>query len=158
MSDCCEVTFSRSKSGAEVLGRLIGSAGQTIVAALYRLSSPALVSALREAGKRGVAIRLCLNDNDHYEENQAAQAALRRSGVAFRLLHGYVGAGSKMHHKFAVIDNRTAVTGSYNWTMESEERNYENLLAIYHPATVAAYAEEFEALWKEGRDPDSPAL
>jgi len=150
-----ETIFSRSTSGAEVIEELIRAATISIAAALYRLANPRLVAALGEAARRGVSIRLCLNDNDHYEENRAAQAALATSGIAYRLLQGKAGNGSKMHHKFVVLDGQTVATGSYNWTMESEERNYENLILLRAPELAIAYLREFEALWKEGSGPPS---
>jgi cardiolipin hydrolase len=152
-----EVIFTRSQSGAEALESLISAAKVSIAAALYRLANPRLVSALGRAHQRGVSMRLCLNFNDHYEENRAAQLMLRNHSIAFRLLGGRTGAGSKMHHKFAVIDGRTVAMGSYNWTMESEETNYENLVVLRSPLVAAAYADEFEALWKEGQMAESPS-
>jgi cardiolipin hydrolase len=150
-----EVIFTRSRSGAEALEELLSAARVSIVAALYRLANPRLIAALAAARQRGVSIRLCLNFNDHYEENRAAQAALRERLIAFRLLGGRKGTHSKMHHKFAVIDGRVVAMGSYNWTMESEQGNYENLLLLSSPLVAAAYSEEFEALWKEGWTPES---
>src|SRR5215469_2596398 len=103
---CCllmadsEVIFTRSVSGAETVAGLIRAATSSVAAALYRLNSPRLVSALDEAKARGVFIRICLNNNSHYEENLAAQQALRGCEIPFRLLHGRSGAASKMHHKF----------------------------------------------------------
>jgi phosphatidylserine/phosphatidylglycerophosphate/cardiolipin synthase-like enzyme len=152
-----EVFFTRSRSGAEVLENLISGARVSIVAALYRLANMRLASALGAARQRGVSTRLCLNLNDHYEENRAAQAVLRDHAIAFRLLGGRVGRGSKMHHKFVVIDGHTVAMGSYNWTMESEERNYDNLVVLRSPGAAAAYTGEFEALWREGWTPESPA-
>jgi len=149
-----EVIFTRSRSGAEALEELLSAARVSITAALYRLANPRLVAALGAAQKRGVSIRLCLNFNDHYEENRAAQAALRERSVPFRLLGGRKGTYSKMHHKFAVIDGLVVAMGSYNWTMESEQGNYENLLLLRSPLVAAAYNEEFEALWKEGWTPE----
>ena len=149
-----EVIFSRSQSGAAVIEKLIRSATESVVAALYRFNSPQLASALKDARARGASVRLCLNSNDHYEENRAARATLAGLGISFRLLWGRNGKGSKMHHKFLVIDRYTAVTGSYNWTPESETRNYENLVVLSDPRLAAAYSEEFEALWSEGRPAD----
>lgn len=148
-----EAIFNRSRSGAEALERLILSAQISIVAALYRLANARLASALGDARRRGVSVRLCLNSNDHYEENRAAQATLSSQSIAFRVMGGRTGAGSKMHHKFAVIDAHTVAVGSYNWTMESEERNYENLLVVRSPRVAAAYGGEFEELWNEARTP-----
>jgi phosphatidylserine/phosphatidylglycerophosphate/cardiolipin synthase-like enzyme len=148
-----EVIFTRLASGAEAIESLIRSATSSVVAALYRLSSPRLAAALEEAKAREVFVRICLNENDHYEENRAAQETLRGFGIPFRLLHGRSQGPSKMHHKFAVIDWQTVVTGSYNWTLESEEKNYESLVVLRERHIVVAYAEEFEALWREGRAP-----
>ena len=149
-----EVIFTRSRSGAEALEEVISGARVSIVAALYRLANPRLVAALGAARQRGVSIRLSLNFNDHYEENRAAQAALRERSIPFRLLGGRKGTHSKMHHKFAVIDGGIVAMGSYNWTVESEQGNYENLLLLRSPLVASAYSEEFEALWKEGWTPE----
>ena len=56
-----------------------------------------------------------------------------------------------MHHKFAILDGTVVVTGSYNWTLESEEQNYENVLVLREPELVKAYGPEFEALWAEAK-------
>jgi len=152
-----EMIFTRSRSGAEALENLISTAKVSIVAALYRLANARLVSALAAARQRGVSIRLCLNFNDHYEENRAAQITLRNHSIDFRLLGGRTGTGSKMHHKFAVIDGSAVAVGSYNWTMESEQANYENLLLLRSPRVAAAFAGEFEALWREGWTPGTAA-
>jgi len=152
-----EVIFTRSQSGAGALEELVSAAKVSIDAALYRLANARLVSALAAARQRGVSTRLCLNYNDHYEENRAAQAVLRKHSIAFRLVGGRKGTGSKMHHKFAVIDGRTVAVGSYNWTMESEQGNYENLVLLRSARVAAAFTGEFEALWKEGWTPDAAA-
>jgi phosphatidylserine/phosphatidylglycerophosphate/cardiolipin synthase-like enzyme len=57
-----------------------------------------------------------------------------------------------MHHKFALLDNELVLTGSYNWTLASEEQNYENLLILRDPEHIKIYREEFEALWADGED------
>jgi len=148
-----EVIFTRSRSCAEVIETLIGSAADSVQVALYRFNSPRLAAALEDARARGASVRLCLNYNDHYEENRAAQATLAGIGISFRISQGRHGSGSKMHHKFLVIDGHTVAAGSYNWTPESEERNYENLIVLRDPSLAAAYSNEFEALWNEGQAP-----
>jgi phosphatidylserine/phosphatidylglycerophosphate/cardiolipin synthase-like enzyme len=54
-----------------------------------------------------------------------------------------------MHHKFALLDRRTVLIGSYNWTLESEEQNFEGLVVLSDPEAVAVYQSEFAALWNE---------
>jgi len=152
-----QVIFTRSGSPAEVIERLIGSAVASVAAALYRLSNPRLAGALKEARQRGLSVRLVLNDNDHYEENQAARRTLKNYDIPFRIARGRAGDKSKMHHKFAVVDGRIALAGSYNWTLESEERNYENLILLREPLLVAPFVQEFDELWAEGQVPEALA-
>ena len=54
-----------------------------------------------------------------------------------------------MHHKFAIVDSQWLLTGSYNWTLESEEQNFENLILLRDRESIELYAQEFETLWAE---------
>lgn len=51
-----------------------------------------------------------------------------------------------MHHKFCVIDDKIAITGSYNWTYYAETRNVENIIISDNPEIVNGYASEFQRL------------
>ena len=52
--------------------------------------------------------------------------------------------GVTMHHKFCVIDDKTVVTGSYNWSKRARE-NYENITVIKDDFKFASqFREEFE--------------
>jgi len=147
-----EVKFSRSESVAEAIMSLLRAASCSIDAALYRLNHPLLARALEEAVERGVRIRLVV-DGNKYTEGRATQELLARAIIPFRLAYGRQGPGSKMHHKFVILDQQTVLTGSYNWTLESEDENYENLVILEEAQPVEAYTREFEALWTgEGRD------
>jgi len=52
-----------------------------------------------------------------------------------------------MHNKFAIIDNRILLTGSYNWTFSANHRNDENLMVIDDPDIITRYQNYFEKLW-----------
>lgn len=52
-----------------------------------------------------------------------------------------------MHNKFAVIDNKIVITGSYNWTASAGERNDENLLVIDDKNIIEKYQNQFSNLW-----------
>ena len=65
---------------------------------------------------------------------------------------GYIGkleGGSKdkfMHHKFCIIDNKTVVTGSYNWSFKAR-RNDENILVINNePHIVEQFSKKFHEI------------
>jgi phosphatidylserine/phosphatidylglycerophosphate/cardiolipin synthase-like enzyme len=57
-----------------------------------------------------------------------------------------------MHHKVYIIDDRTVIAGSYNFTASAEEDNDENLLIIDDPALAAAYTEEFNRVFDYARN------
>ncbi len=141
--------MAREGSVADVLQRLIEQTATSLDAALYRFDNPRLARALQEAAQRGVRIRL-LADRNKYEETAVTRDLLAKACVPFRLLYGRQGRGSKMHHKFSILDNHTVVAGSYNWTLESEKQNYDHLLVLREPTLLEAYRREFEALWEVG--------
>lgn len=146
-----EVFFSRAGSVADVIERSIGEAAASLEAALYRFNNPRLARVLEAARARGVSARL-LMDQNKYEESQATRELLAKHHLTFRLMYGLKGRGTKMHHKFCILDGRAVLTGSYNWTLESENQNYENLVILRAPEIVDAYRREFEMLWAEAHE------
>jgi phosphatidylserine/phosphatidylglycerophosphate/cardiolipin synthase-like enzyme len=54
--------------------------------------------------------------------------------------------GDKLHHKFALIDNRTVIMGSHNWSAAANHNNDENLLIIRNPTVAAHFRREFDRL------------
>jgi len=52
-----------------------------------------------------------------------------------------------MHNKFAIIDNRILLTGSYNWTFSANNRNDENLMVIDDPELIEIFQNQFINLW-----------
>src|SRR5208337_2091857 len=113
-----DVKFARSESVADAITSLLHGASNSIDAALYRFNHPGLAHALEEAAERGVRIRL-LVDGNKYKESRTTQELLSGAIIPFRLAFGRQGRGSKMHHKFVILDQQTVLTGSYNWTLES---------------------------------------
>jgi phosphatidylserine/phosphatidylglycerophosphate/cardiolipin synthase-like enzyme len=141
-----EIKFARSESVADVILSQLHDARRSLDGALYRFNHPALAQAMEEAAERGVHVRL-LVDGNKYKESRTTQELLSGTMFPFRLAFGRQGRGSKMHHKFVIVDQRKVLTGSYNWTLESEDENQENLMILEDSYSVGAYAHEFDALW-----------
>ena len=54
-----------------------------------------------------------------------------------------------MHHKVIIIDEKTVITGSYNFSRNAETNNSENLLIIKKNKDIGeAYMEEFNRLYR----------
>ncbi len=58
------------------------------------------------------------------------------------------GSFNKLHHKLAVIDNRTVITGSFNWSPSAAHQNDEVLLVIESPLLAAHFTREMNRLWR----------
>ena len=56
----------------------------------------------------------------------------------------YSDINDMVHHKFCIIDNKTVITGSYNWTYYAENRNWENIVILEDSEIVQGYIQEFE--------------
>lgn len=78
----------------------------------------------------------------------------KREGVNFQELINkkgffyYSDIENMVHHKFCIIDEKTVITGSYNWTYYAENRNWENIVVLNNIVTSKAYIKEFEKLIK----------
>ena len=66
--------------------------------------------------------------------------------------------GDKLHHKFAVIDNKTVITGSFNWSPAAAHTNDETLLVIDSPKLAAHFSREMDRLWQAATLGMTPGL
>jgi len=141
-----ETLFTSEGSVASVIEDLLQQARASVDVAVYRITNPRLARALGEARSRGLQVRL-LVDRNKYEKNASTRELLAENSVPFHAIYGRKKKGSKLHHKFAVLDGHVLLTGSYNWTIESEEQNYDHMLIIRDRKLVLAYQHEFDRLW-----------
>jgi phosphatidylserine/phosphatidylglycerophosphate/cardiolipin synthase-like enzyme len=65
-------------------------------------------------------------------------------------LRGIPGVPDLMHHKYAVRDGAAVLTGSTNWTTDSWTKQENLFVEAASPAIAAAYARNFEQLWRRG--------
>ncbi|HVG94736.1 MAG TPA: phospholipase D-like domain-containing protein [Planctomycetota bacterium] len=142
--------FSPRGGVEDLLVDALGRAKRTIDVAIFSLYSQRVVDALIAAAERGVAVRVAA------DASQAARSqpvlALSKSGVKLRLSGGRGGMGV-MHHKYAVVDGALLMTGSYNFSANAEQFNFENDLFTTLPGEVAAYGAQFAAVWKQAHKP-----
>ena len=55
--------------------------------------------------------------------------------------------GDKLLHKFAVIDNKKVITGSFNWSPSAAHTNDETLLVIHSSQLAQHFTREMDRLW-----------
>ncbi|MDJ0799998.1 MAG: DUF655 domain-containing protein [Calothrix sp. MO_167.B12] len=59
--------------------------------------------------------------------------------------------GDLLHHKFAIVDQNTVITGSHNWSTIANHNNDETLLVIENPVVAAHYQREWERLYEDAQ-------
>jgi len=141
--------FSPKDTTLKSIVDVVDAAKETIDIACFVFSSREVGEAVLAAHKRGVKVRVLL---DNVFSSPAATASwkyvpfneLKRAGVSCK----YDDEASKLHHKFVVVDRKVVITGSFNLSASAAADNDENLLIVESAAVAKQYSGEFERLWK----------
>ncbi len=128
--------------GPRILELLAAAQRSIILETPYLVMSHRLKHVLRTARSRGISV--CILTNSLETNNQLwAHAAyadqrrwMRRHGIELHELKG----GDHLHAKAAVIDDATAIIGSYNFDPLSEKINSEVAILVHDPAVSAGLA------------------
>jgi len=141
-----QVYFSPNGGCQHAVVDEIKKASESIDIAMYYLSSREIAQALVKALERNVRVRIVLDQGQEIESASKSGYFIKH-GFEIRYHLGF----GLMHNKFAIIDGRSLITGSFNWTLTAEERNEENLLIISDEETIRKYEERFNYLWNTSR-------
>jgi hypothetical protein len=137
-----EVYFSLSDNPQKEIIKNINQAESFINIAMYIFTDREIALPLVKAQERGVKVRLYL-DKDQVDYQYSQSRFLVQNGIEARIsTNNYI-----MHNKFAIIDNRILLTGSYNWTFSANNRNDENLMVIDYPEIIKIFQNQFINLW-----------
>ena len=129
-----------------LLIREIDAAEEELLIAIYSITRKNITAALARAAGRGVKVRLKYDARScEWPGMKTAIGYLRNRDVEC-LAITMTGKYGKMHHKFAVIDQKRVVTGSYNFTTTGSIANYENLVLLESGRVARAFKKEFEAI------------
>lgn len=125
----------------------IDGARTSLDIALHSFTDDQLGDVVARAARRGVRVRVILSAGQdkvlggEYEKLTSADIEVV-----------VVGARALFNHRFAVIDERIVITGSYDWSDYSNESRYDDLLYISCPAgstTAQQFTAEFVRLWQK---------
>ena len=140
-----EAGFSPRGSSLDIILKCINGAERSILVAAYSFTSKPISTALLEAHKRGVAVRV-VADKTGNSSRYSAVTFLANHGVPVRVNSRY----AIFHHKFMVIDGRHLETGSFNYSAAAVNKNAENVLILRDVQEIAGiYGREWEKLWNE---------
>ncbi len=134
---------------------LINMSQNNISIAAYNFDSPSIVSALLNAANRGVRIRIIVDSDywntllDYLDGNPNIEV------INDRKTKGYIKNSRQHHNKFMIFDYGfpsgvwdTILTGSFNFSQESQYKAYNNIVverSNYNLASI--YIQEFNESW-----------
>jgi phosphatidylserine/phosphatidylglycerophosphate/cardiolipin synthase-like enzyme len=161
-----EQTWSYSTSG--LIGKTIDSATKSVDLALFVFSAQELADILQYKQEQGIMIKGIFDPgfaHRYYSEmldllgvtlysqyshcqpeanNHPWLNPLDTVGIA------QVNSGDKLHHKFAVIDDATVISGSHNWSEAANSQNDEAVIIINNAKVAQHFVQEFQRLYSSG--------
>jgi len=144
-----EVYFSLYDDPESIIIKNIDDAKEFISIAMYTFTDREIAQAIIRAKDRGVDIKIYLDRSQVNAEYSKSRYFVNNGIEGIRISsNNYI-----MHNKFAVIDNKIVITGSYNWTASAGERSDENLLVIDDKNIIEKYQNQFNNLWNNKYSP-----
>jgi phosphatidylserine/phosphatidylglycerophosphate/cardiolipin synthase-like enzyme len=152
-----------SFSANGLIGQVLNNANNSIDLALFVFSDQNLADILQDKQQQGIKINALIDREfifRYYSE------ALDMLGIAMVNKCQYeannnpwnntiqtVGTanletGDKLHHKIALIDNNTIITGSQNWSAAANYLNDETVLIIENETVAKHFQQEFARLYQ----------
>jgi len=144
-------TYFTKKNGDldEILIKEINGTQKTLNIAIYSLTKENIADAILEAKKRGVDVKVI---TDKLESKSKFQKAildkLKTNSIPVKI-NSHAGL---MHLKLSIVDDKTVLGGSYNYTANATKENDENLIVMRNSNIVSDYSTEFNAMWSNTSD------
>ena len=136
--------FSPGESCRNTIVQQLEHATTKLRICVFTISDDRITEAIVQAHRKGVDVRV-LTDNDKSLDLGSDIERLAREKISIRMDN----TSNHMHHKFMVTDDKTLITGSYNWTVSAARYNHENILLTEEPGAVKVFLHQFERLWGE---------
>jgi PLD-like domain/Lamin Tail Domain len=122
----------------------IDRAQSTLDLAIYSFTSDEIRNALARARTRGVTIRIIA---DTSQANGQGSEIANLESMGFNLKRSSGDSGGIMHNKYMIVDSSLLLTGSYNWSANAEDNNFENAVFIQASPLVQNYISDFNRIW-----------
>lgn len=137
-----EVLFSPKGGCTARIAAEIRAARKTIRGQFYSFTNAILLAELLEArDKRGVDVKLIL-DKSHARpvHSKMVEALVARDVTTLIDMKHAIS-----HNKVWLIDNKVALSGSFNPTVQAEESNAENLLILRQAYIITEFNKNWDA-------------
>ncbi|WP_438446486.1 phospholipase D-like domain-containing protein [Gorillibacterium sp. sgz5001074] len=142
-----ETAFTQSGQKPEqLLIQVYKSAKSTLDIAISAINHEEIVAAILDARIRGVQVRVI---TDRTESANAAQSDKLKSLLEAGIPVKENSRKGLMDLKMSIVDDQTATTGSFNYTVNASTSNDEMLVVLREPETAKQWKKQFDAMWND---------
>jgi phosphatidylserine/phosphatidylglycerophosphate/cardiolipin synthase-like enzyme len=127
-----EVHFSPKGGCTEAVIRELAAAKTSVCVQAYSFTSEPIAKAILAARQRGLKVEVVLDKSNRTTQYSGATFLLNQ-GIDVLIDDRHAIA----HNKVMILDGKTVITGSFNFTRAAEDNNAENLLIIHDCAPLA---------------------
>lgn len=122
----------------------IDAAQHQVDIAIYSLTHPDIVQAIKQAHQRGVSVRLITDKSQLSGQSQTEAAKILGSAGVSMKVNRHSGL---MHLKLTIVDQTMVSIGSFNYSKAASTRNDEVLMFLYDREVAQSFEQHFESLW-----------
>lgn len=145
-----ESAFSPNAGAEKLVLKVIHASNKSIRLAAYSFTSPTVAKALLMAKKRGVDVRVLVDEKGNKgKANLAALNLLVNGSIPTRTISSYA-----IHHdKYIVSDEQHVQNGSFNYSQAAAKSNSENVLVVWNnPDLAASFQHHWQTRWAKGKN------
>jgi phosphatidylserine/phosphatidylglycerophosphate/cardiolipin synthase-like enzyme len=121
---------------------LVLNSRETICISVAWFTNKEILGLLTEKAKSGLTVKIIVSD-DIINKRLKPVDFLNANGQFYIL---QTDSSRFLHTKFAIFDNETLVSGSYNWTYSAEYKNHESIIISNDSTLVKQFKIRFEKL------------
>lgn len=140
--------FAPEDGVSEKIVARLKRAAATIDFLAFSFTDDAMGKAVRERAQAGVKVRGVF-ENTGSETEYSEFGAMKKQGLdVWQDGNPYL-----MHHKVFIIDGKTVVLGSFNFSQNADTENDENLIILDDPALAQQFTGEFMRVYDQAKNP-----
>lgn len=151
LSPCAiEVAFSPGGGATKAIINAILEARKSVLVSAYSFTSDKIAKALLDAKERHVKVMVILDKSQMTQRYSSASFFINQGfDIRIDIKHAIY------HNKVMIIDDKTIITGSFNFTKAAETKNAENVIIVRNnPALAKLYANNWHSHWLGALKPE----
>ena len=144
-----------SKKALHQIQKQILSAKNSIEITIYNFTHKKIANSLKDIAKRGVKIKIIFDyeSSEKRKDKSMLYYLAKYKNISVYQIKGKLSKNKKyfgkMHQKMAVIDDKTLILGSANWTHSGFGKNYEVIVITHNKKFIKKYKKFFKKVLKK---------